>query len=97
MAVNDTQSIAPTSIANGAFLTIQPASAEMWDVFNIYAGGACELYWYDGTNSLKFSASKDFDNFHYPSGLQLTNTKYLQVKNVSGVTANFAYSGAVRK
>lgn len=85
------------SVAINGFLDLQPASTTEIVVHNVYSpeGAAYELYWYDGTNSIKFDhdAAVGRANVQY----HCTNTKYVRVKNVSAATANLGADGMYTK
>jgi hypothetical protein len=94
MAVLDVFHQGPTSTANNAFLTIQPAGTIEVVIHNIIVptGAAMELEFYDGTNLIKCDEDAVFGSRF---GLQLhcTNAKYYRVKNVSGGTVFLAADG----
>ena len=95
MAIGDVVS-ALSSIADDAYLTIQPAAGVEWCVKNILfpATKAVELYFYDGTNEVLLdSASASWVSYSY----DLNNTRYLRVKNVSGAAIYIGYTGIVTK
>jgi hypothetical protein len=96
MAAGDAYRVGPTSVADTAYLTIQPGSGVEAVVHNIDVpvGTAVEVYRYDGTNSILLdSGSESYSDFHW----HVTNTHYLRVKNVSGGAAYLAADGMVTK
>lgn len=92
MAAGDIYQAGPTSVANAGFLALQPATSTEIVVHNIYYGGAVELYYYDGTNSILFDSDSSGGG-----RLNLTHhcsfTKYVRVKNVSGGAVYVAGDG----
>jgi hypothetical protein len=91
MAAGVAFQVGPSSIADGSYLDIVPASGEAV-VHNIYVptGTSVEYYFYDGANSIKFDTdTQGKENVQY----HITTTKYLRVKNVSGSAAYFAADG----
>ena len=96
MAVNDIVSVAPTSVANNASLTMQPGSGAEWLIKNLYYSGAVEIYRTDGTNSIKID-SDGAGGGRFSASFLLTNTSYMAIKNVSGVAIFISYDGLVTK
>jgi hypothetical protein len=92
MAAGDIFSAGPTSIADTAFMDIQPGASVNVVITNIYYAGAVEFYWYDGTNSIKF----DFDTT-FGARLNVShhcnNSRRVRVKNVSGGAIYMGYDG----
>jgi hypothetical protein len=97
MAVGDV--VADTaSVANGAYMTIQPGSGVEWVIHNLYwSGASVEVSKYDGTNEVKFASDTTFGallNVY----IHVTNTDYLRIKNVSGSAAVICgYDGVITK
>jgi len=81
MAVSDVVSEL-ASVANLDYVTIQPGAGVEWLIHNIYHEDAIELYFYDGTNSLKFEADSSFGAY-FGMAIHVTNTHYLRVKNTA--------------
>jgi len=96
MAAGDAYAVQSAAVANNSFLDLLPASGELV-VHNVYSpeGAAYELYWYDGTNSIKF----DHDAAVGRANVQFhcTVTKYVRVKNVSGAAQNLGADGMYTK
>lgn len=95
MAVGDVVS-SLTSTANNGTLTAQPSAGVEWVIHNVYYGGAMELYVTNGTDSIKVDSDTAIGGrlgvvFH------VNNTRYLQVKNVSGSTTVLGYDGIQTK
>jgi len=85
-----------TSVANNAFLDVQPGAGVEWVIHNLMFGGAFELYWYDGTNSILIDsegANGGRTNLVY----HVTNGVRLRMKNTSGGTTFLGYSGVITK
>lgn len=95
-AVGDVWTTAPTSIANNAFLTIQPAGANEAVLHNVEYGGAMELYKTDGGNSIKID-SDTVAGSRQGLFLHATNAVYYQLKNVSGGAVNMSFDGIYTK
>ena len=96
MAVNDIVTVAPTSIANNASLTLQPGTGAEWLIKTLYYGGAVEIYRTDGTNSIKID-SDGVAGGRFSASFLLTSASYMTIKNVSGVAAYISYDGLVTK
>ena len=80
------------SVADDAYLTIQPASGNEWIINNIYYSGAVEIYRYDGTNSILFDSDETAGGL-LSCNFRCTNAYYIRVKNVSGDAAILGYDG----
>ena len=100
MAAGDAVVSISAAVADDGFLDVRPGSGVEWSIHNLFAAGAAELYFYDGTNSILI----DSGGSGTTSGIswtgmvfEVTNSIYLRVKNVSGSTANLGYSGRVTK
>lgn len=96
MAAGDVFSGGPTSVAAAGFLTIQPAAGVEAVITNIYHDGPVELYFSDGTTDLKFDFDTAYGVFRN-LGVQVTNSRYLKVKNTDTVARNIAYDGIQTK
>jgi hypothetical protein len=99
MAVGDIVQVGPTSVANGAFLDLDPASAAVeWIIFNVYVplDKAVEFYYYDGTNSILFD-SDTTDGSRYNLVWRCSDTKFVRIKNVSGGAIFISADGSVTK
>jgi len=94
MAVNDTVSNCE-SVANAAYLTIQPSGTTEWVIHNIDFGGAVEISRFDGTNEIIFRTESAIGE--YACVRHVTNSDYLRVKNISGGTIKIGYDGVVTK
>lgn len=87
---------AHSSVANAAYLTIQPSGVIAWRLLAIYAGGNVEIYRTDGTNEVLVDTLtgggmwSNFENL-------LTNGYYFRVKNVSGVAIYIGYDAVITK
>jgi hypothetical protein len=89
--------IGHSSIANNAYLTIQPSSGDEYIVSNIWGGGALEVYMTDGSNEVLIeSISASPYSFNCYKWI-VSNTYYLKVKNVSGDIKYVGYSGIKTK
>jgi hypothetical protein len=83
-----------SSVADDAYLTIQPGASNEWVINNIYYAGAVEVYRYDGTNSILF-ASDTAAGALIQCNFRCKNGDYIRVKNVSGDAAILGYDGIV--
>jgi len=96
MAVNDIVTVAPTSIANNASLTLQPGAGAEWLIKNLYYGGAVEIYRTDGTSSIRID-SDGAAGGRFSASFLLTNASYMMIKNISGAVIHICYDGLVTK
>jgi hypothetical protein len=96
MTVGDAVVVASTSVANNAYLTIQPGAGAEWIIHNIHAPStaAIELYVTDGANDILTDSNTGGWLGYY---IHLTNAQYLKVKNVSGGTIYMKYDGIISK
>lgn len=88
--------VGPTSVANNGFLDLQPGSGTEWIIHNYSYAGAMELYFYDGTNSVKADEDTTAGS-RRGEQLHVTNTKYYRIKNISGASALICADGVVSK
>jgi hypothetical protein len=96
MAVGDAV-LLHSSVANDAYLTIQPASGDEYIINSIWAAGAIEIYMTDGTNNvLVENTAVEPYSFNGCKWIA-SNTYYLKVKNVSGGSIYIGCSGLVIK
>lgn len=96
MAVGDVFDCVPTSVADAAFLAIQPSGTAEAVIHNIYYGGAVEFYKYDGTNSIKFDSDAAAGG-RLGYAFHVKNSCYIRIKNVSGAAIYIAYDGIYTK
>jgi hypothetical protein len=97
MAVGDVFAGGPTSIANGAFMNMQPATGAEAIVNNILlpeVPDGFELHFFDGTTSEKI---RQLSSSFYGLYLRVTNTRYYRIKNVSGSAKNCGWDGVTTK
>ena len=94
MTVGDTVVGLSASVADDGYMDIQPGSGIEWSIHNIFWADAVEIYWYDGTNTIKFD-SDGGNGARLNTVLEVTNSKYIRVKNVSDAVQNIGYSGRV--
>lgn len=85
-----------TSTANNGTLSAQPGSGVEWVLHNVYFGGAMELYYTDGTNSIKIDSDTTL-GARLGTVFHVNNTRYIQIKNVSGGTVYLGYDGVITK
>jgi Tfp pilus assembly protein FimT len=96
MAQGDVVSGLTAAVANNGTVNIQPGAGVEWVIHNIYYSGAVEYYMVNGANTIKFD-SDSANSARLGAVFHLNNTQYLQMKNVSGGTANIAYDGVQTK
>jgi hypothetical protein len=98
MAAGDAYIKAPASVANGAYMDLQPGSSVEVVIHDIYVGTgvAYEVYYSDGSNNILYLSM--------PAGggavnlqAHCSNTNYVRVKNTSGSSAYMAASGMTTK
>lgn len=96
MAAGDAYIVSPVSVADTAFLDLQPTSSVEVVIHNVNVpeGTTVELYHYDGTDSIKvITTAGSLFNMQ----LHATDTVYYRVKNVSGAAAILSAEGMVTK
>ena len=89
---------AMTSIANGAYIDIQPAASHEVVIHNIYwvTGSDVEVYRYDGANEVKMQPTNN-DGLIAFYAFHCNNTRRIRVKNISGAPMYIAYDGIYTK
>ena len=95
MAAGDVKN-ALSQVATAAFLDIRPASGEEWVIHNIHHGAEAELYFSDGTNSVKV-ASDSAEGAWLGLQLHVTNSKYYRIKNTNAASKYLGYDGVQTK
>lgn len=95
-AVGDVTNAWGYSIIDDGYLTIQPPSGEEWVIHNIYSEDSVDLYFTDGTDSILFDSELGAATWS-KQAFHVTNTHYIQVKNVSGYSTTIGYDGIVTK
>lgn len=96
MAVGDAVASMSAAVANNGTVNIQPGSGVEWVIHNTYYEGAVEFYIVNGANTIKFDSDTTF-GARLGAMYHLTNTQYLQIKNVSGGAIDIAYDGIQTK
>jgi hypothetical protein len=84
-----------SSVATTAFLDIQPSAGAEWLVHHIFHEAEVEIYWYDGTNDILIAAPTGA-NYEF-TGIRVTNSIRLRVKNINGSTKRIGYDAVVTK
>ena len=84
------------SASNNTTLAMQPGVGEEWTIQNLSWGGASELYFTNGSNSILVGTSASSGG-RLNNYLNCTYTHYYSLKNVSGTTALLGYDGVVTK
>lgn len=96
MAVGDVKSGLISIVTNGV-LDIRPPASEEWVIHNIfYSQGAVEFYKTDGTNLLKFD-SDTTQGARLGAVFHVTNSQWIQVKNLASTTTLIGYDGIQTK
>lgn len=84
------------NVSTGTFLAIQPPAGEEWVIHNVHHEGEAELYFYDGTRTVR--AFSDAEQGVWPSlFLHCTNTRYYRIKNTNASTKALGYDGIQSK
>lgn len=96
MAKGDVTSEISVAVADDAYLDMQPSAGTEWVIHNINVEDAAELYFYDGTNSIKSDIRAGYGGWH-GYVFHCTNTHWYRVKNVCGAAKNIGYDGVVTK
>lgn len=96
MALGDVYNSISASVANDAYLTIQPSAGVEASIHNIYVpeSSGVEIYYSDGVNDVLVVSNT---GSLYSTQFHVTNTYYIRVKNVSGSSINLGYDGIVTK
>lgn len=97
MAVSDIALVAKTSIAAGAYLTIQPSIDTEWAVTHIVYTGAVEFYISDSSGDDKFDSDASLGFRAFSPAYPVSNTDYLKVKNVTAGTIKVLAKGWITK
>ena len=79
------------SVAQNAYLTIQPVGSEVFIVQNLYFEGDMELYLTDGTNS--FLIESETSENRLEGTWYLTSDHYLKIKNKEATAKLLSYDG----
>ena len=84
-----------SSVANDAYLTIQPGAGVEWVIHNLFLGDTGNIETYDGSNAIVFEtgAAGWVGNLE----LHCTNTDYIRIQNKSGDSARFGYDGIISR
>lgn len=90
--VGDVFASISASVADDAYVDIQPASGHEARIHNIYWADDVTVEFYDGTNSVVFDSPTGAGCYGY-FVFEVTNTYRIRVRNVSGSTQNIGYSG----
>lgn len=94
MAIGAVANAAPTLVASGGFLNIQPGTGIEWSIHNIHVpnDAEVELYYTDGTNPILVeSRVGGWQGFFFHP----TNLRYYQVKNVGTSSIYVAFDGII--
>jgi len=80
------------SIANNGLFAIQPASGQEYTVHNIYYAGSVQINQTDGVNVLNYMSDSSAGGM-LGYNLNVTNTLYITIKNMSGSAMLIGYDG----
>jgi hypothetical protein len=80
------------NLADAGTLDAQPAAGGEAVIHNIYHGGAVEIYFNDGTNTVLIDSAAAAGVMSWLC-YHVTNAKYITIKNVSGGAADVGYDG----
>lgn len=91
-----------TSVANGGFLDIRPTGTQEAVIHNLYYQDNVEVYWYDGTNAIKFDSDGGANAAGGGNMLSVqwhvSNAFWVRVKNVAASGAKLiGYDGVVSR
>lgn len=84
------------SLADNAFLLLQPPSTEEWTIHNLHWNGSIELYFTDGSNDI-LDGSSLTSGARLNNYLNCRNNLYYKLKNISGDTLLVGYDGVATK
>lgn len=97
MAAGDVKANVASVAATTGTYDIKPPSGEEWVIHNIYYnGGTVEFYRADGTNLLRFD-SDTTQGARMGIAYHVTNTQWVQIKNISGSAVLVGYDGIQTK
>lgn len=96
MAAGDVIIFGPSSVADTAFLDLQPGAGVEIVVHNICYEGAMELYFSNGSTNVKADEDTTAGS-RLGLFLHCTNSNYYRIKNVSGGAVNMGADGIVTK
>ena len=97
MAVGDVFEDFSANVANGDYLSVQPAAGYQAVVHNLFWAGSVELYNQEGANQILYrtpAAGAGGDAFY---AYHVTNTHYIRIKNISGGAIHLAFDGVYTK
>lgn len=95
MAVGDVAS-GLSSVAQDAYLDIQPGAGVEWVIHNIYHESNIQLEFYDGANSLVFDTATGA-GVYAKFAFHMTNSIRVRVKNTAAAAKLIGYDGVVTK
>ena len=85
------------SLANAAEQAVQPAAGHEVEIYNIYHEDDCTIERTDSVNG-------DFDTealvdagIYFCHWFKCTNTRYIKIRNTSGLTKRYAWDGRYTK
>jgi len=84
------------NLADAGTLDAQPAAGGEAVIHNIYHGGAVEIYFNDGTNTVLIDSAAAAGVMSWLC-YHVTNAKYITIKNVNGDAQDFGYDGMYTK
>ena len=97
MALGDVVTAISSVTATTGVLDIRPSAGQEWVIHNIYwSQGTVELYKTDGTNSIKFDSDTSSGG-RIGTVFHVTNSLWIQVKNLAGTATIIGYDGVQTK
>jgi hypothetical protein len=75
---------------------LQPSAGVEWVIHNLLWAGAAEVYFYDGTNTIKIFVDTTFGGL-MGTVFHCTNSTYYRIKNVTAGAIYCGYDGMVTK
>lgn len=93
MAAGVARFFAANTLANNSSLDLQPSAGVETVIHNCGGGGAWELYFFNGTNSIGPIHTGTANEVLMNAQMHCSNTAYYSIKNVSGGTAHFWADG----
>lgn len=96
MAVGDVYVLAPASVADTAYMTLQPAGSTEVVIHNIYTveGSKYSIHVYDGTDDILVAT---LYSSAFNLQLHATNASYVRVQNQSGAAMIMGADGMTTK
>jgi hypothetical protein len=96
MAAGDAYQLAPATVTDTSYMTLQPSAGVEVVIHNIYApdGSAFSIHIYDGTDDINIGS---FVTSALNLQLHATNSSYVRVQNNSGASIIMSADGMTTK